>query len=228
MASPKILIVEDEPEMVVGLRDNFTFEGYQVLVANDGEAGVETALTSKPDLVVLDVMLPRLSGLDVCRRLRRQGFSAPILMLTARGQEIDKVVGLEVGADDYITKPFSIRELIARIRAHLRRAANSMGTIGSYAFADVEIDFGKYQATKAGRRLLLSAREFELLHYLIVHKGETVSREQLLNQVWGYDSFSNTRTVDNHIAKLRQKLEDDSSDPKFILTVHGVGYRFAT
>ena len=227
MASSKILIVEDEPEMVVGLRDNFTFEGYQVLVAHDGEAGVESALKNKPDLVVLDVMLPRLSGLDVCRRLRRQGFSAPILMLTARGQEIDKVVGLEVGADDYITKPFSIRELIARIRAHLRRAGNSMGNIGSYAFANVEIDFRKYQATKAGRRLLLSAREFELLHYLIVHKGETVSRDQLLNQVWGYDSFSNTRTVDNHVAKLRQKIEDDSSDPKFILTVHGIGYRFA-
>lgn len=228
MASPKILIVEDEPEMVVGLRDNFTFEGYQVLVANDGEAAIEAALKNKPDLVVLDVMLPRLNGLDVCRRLRRQGFSAPILMLTARGQEIDKVVGLEVGADDYITKPFSIRELIARIRAHLRRAANIIGAINSYAFADVEIDFRKYQATKAGRKLLLSAREFELLHYLIVHKGETVSRDQLLNHVWGYDSFSNTRTVDNHIAKLRQKLEDDSSDPKFILTVHGVGYRFAT
>lgn len=228
MASPKILIVEDEPEMVVGLRDNFAFEGYQVLVANDGEAAVEAALKNKPDLVLLDVMLPRLSGLDVCRRLRRQGFSSPILMLTARGQEIDKVVGLEVGADDYITKPFSIRELIARIRAHLRRAGSNIESIDSYAFDDVEIDFRKYQATKAGRRLLLSAREFELVHYLIVHKGETVSRDQLLNQVWGYDSFSNTRTVDNHIAKLRQKLEDDSSDPKIILTVHGVGYRFAT
>lgn len=228
MASPRILIVEDEPEMVVGLRDNFAFEGYQVLVANDGEAGMEAALKNKPDLVVLDVMLPKLSGLDVCRRLRRQGFSAPILMLTARDQEIDKVVGLEVGADDYITKPFSIRELVARIRAHLRRAGNSVGTIDSYAFGDVQIDFRKYQATKAGQRLLLSAREFELLHYLIVHKGETVSRDQLLNQVWGYESSPNTRTVDNHIAKLRQKLEDDSSDPKFILTVHGVGYRFAT
>jgi len=228
MVSPRILIVEDEPEMVVGLRDNFAFEGYQVLVANDGEAGIEAALKSKPDLVVLDVMLPRLSGLDVCRRLRRQGFSAPILMLTARDQEIDKVVGLEVGADDYITKPFSIRELIARVRAHLRRAGSTIGTIDSYAFADVEIDFRKYQATKAGQRLLLSAREFELLHYLILHKGETVSRDQLLNQVWGYESSPNTRTVDNHIAKLRQKLEDDSSDPKFILTVHGVGYRFAT
>ena len=228
MTSPKILIVEDEPKMVIGLRDNFQFEGYQVLVANDGEAGIECAIENKPDLVILDLMLPKLSGLDVCRRLRSRGFSQPILMLTARGQEIDKVVGLEVGADDYITKPFSIKELIARIRAHLRRAGNHVVGLDSFEFAGIRLNFRKYEATKAGQKLQLSAREFALLQYFVLHQNETVTRDQLLNEVWGYDSFPNTRTVDNHIAKLRQKIEDDAGDPKFILTVHGVGYRFTT
>jgi len=228
MTSPKILIVEDEPKMVIGLRDNFQFEGYHVLVASDGESGIESARENKPDLVILDVMLPKLSGLDVCRRLRGEGFSQPILMLTARGQEIDKVVGLEVGADDYITKPFSIKELIARIRAHLRRAGNRVADLDGFDFADIRLNFRKYEATKAGQKLLLSAREFTLLRYFVRHQNETVTRDQLLNEVWGYDTFPNTRTVDNHIAKLRQKIEDDPAEPKFILTIHGVGYRFTT
>ena len=226
MISPKILIVEDEPRMVIGLRDNFQFEGYEVLVATDGESGIEFALENKPDLVILDLMLPKSSGLDVCRRLRHKGFSQPILMLTARGQEIDKVVGFEVGADDYITKPFSIKELIARIRAHLRRARNHLASLDSFDFADIRLNFRKYEATKAGQKLALSAREFTLLRYLVMRQDETVTRDQLLNEVWGYDTFPNTRTVDNHIAKLRQKIEDDPGDPKFIRTIHGVGYRF--
>ncbi len=222
----KILIVEDEPDMVLGLRDNFELEGYAVIVARDGEEGLKKALAEKPDLVVLDLMLPKMSGLDVCRNLRKSSFDAPVLMLTARGQEIDKIIGLEVGADDYITKPFSLNELLARVRAHLRRANNEVAVIENYSFGDVEIDFQKYKGTKNGEPIELSPREFELLKFLVNHRGETVSREQLLDAVWGYDAMMFTRTVDNHIAKLRQKIEDDSENPEYILTVHRVGYRF--
>lgn len=222
----KILIVEDEPDMILGLRDNFELEGYEVVVARDGAAGLDVALKEKPDLVLLDLMMPKMSGLDVCRNLRRSGFAAPVLMLTARGQEVDKVLGLEVGADDYITKPFGLSELLARVRAHLRRSTNQVATIEKYSFADVELDFQKYRASKSGESVELSPREFELLKFLVNHRGETVTREQLLDHVWGYDAMPLTRTVDNHVAKLRQKIEDDSEDPKFILTVHRVGYRF--
>jgi DNA-binding response OmpR family regulator len=221
-----ILIVEDEPDMVLGLRDNFELEGYKVSVARDGEEGLKKALDEKPDLVVLDLMLPKMSGLDVCRNLRRSSFTAPILMLTARGQELDKVLGLEVGADDYITKPFSLNELLARVRAHLRRASNEVAVIEHYSFGDVELDFQKYKAAKKGEPIELSPREFELLKFLVNHRGETVTREQLLDAVWGYDAMMFTRTVDNHIAKLRQKIENDSENPEFILTIHRVGYRF--
>jgi DNA-binding response OmpR family regulator len=162
----------------------------------------------------------------VCRTLRIRGIETPILMLTARGQEIDKVVGLEVGADDYVTKPFSIKELLARIRAHLRRAAKQVAEIESFTFGDVELDFKKYTARKGGRALELSAREFDVLHYLIRRRGEIVTRDQLLDKVWGYDSTPVTRTVDNHIARLRQKIEQDPSEPRHIITVHRLGYRF--
>lgn len=222
----KILIVEDEPDMVLGLRDNFELEGYAVSVARDGEEGLQKALAEKPDLVVLDLMLPKMSGLDVCRNLRKSSFDAPVLMLTARGQEIDKIIGLEVGADDYITKPFSLNELLARVRAHLRRAGGEVSVIENYSFGDVVIDFQKYKGTKNGEPIELSPREFELLKFLVNHRGETVSREQLLDAVWGYDAMMFTRTVDNHIAKLRQKIESDSENPEYILTVHRVGYRF--
>jgi DNA-binding response OmpR family regulator len=222
----KILIVEDEPDMILGLRDNFELEGYEVIVASDGAAGLEAALAEKPDLVLLDLMMPKMSGLDVCRNLRRSGFTAPVLMLTARGQEVDKVLGLEVGADDYITKPFSLSELLARVRAHLRRATNQVATIEKFAFADVELDFQKYKAAKKGVPVELSPKEFELLKFLVNHRGETVTREQLLDAVWGYDAMTFTRTVDNHIAKVRQKIEDNPDEPQFILTVHRVGYRF--
>ena len=222
----KILIVEDEPDMVMGLRDNFEFEGYEVLTASDGQTGLERARTQKPDLLILDIMLPKLSGLEVCKTLRGEGFEAPIVMLTARGQEIDKVVGLELGADDYVTKPFSIRELLARVRAILRRSDGSRRRLSRYRFADVELDFETYRGTRAGQALDMSPREFELLRYLIERKGETVTRDRLLEDVWGYLSYPSTRTVDTHIAKLRAKIGDSGSDPRYILTIHGVGYKF--
>lgn len=222
----RILLVEDEPDMVLGLKDNFEFEGYEVLTAADGAAGLERARAYKPDLVVLDIMLPKLSGLEVCKALRGEGFDKPIIMLTARGQEIDKVVGLELGADDYVTKPFSIRELLARVRAILRRSEGGKRRLARYQFADVELDFETYRGTRAGQALEMSPREFELLRYLIEHKGNTVTREQLLEDVWGYENYPSTRTVDTHIAKLRAKIGDSGSEPRFILTIHGMGYKF--
>ncbi len=222
----RILLVEDEPDMVLGLKDNFEFEGYEVLTAADGAAGLERARAHKPDLVVLDIMLPKLSGLEVCKALRGEGFDKPIIMLTARGQEIDKVVGLELGADDYVTKPFSIRELLARVRAILRRSEGGKRRLARYQFADVELDFETYRGTRAGQALEMSPREFELLRYLIEHKGNTVTREQLLEDVWGYENYPSTRTVDTHIAKLRAKIGDSGSEPRFILTIHGMGYKF--
>ena len=226
----KILIIEDEPDMVLGLQDNLELEGYEVIVARDGVAGLNLARLSQPDLILLDVMLPKKNGLEVCRELRAQGFAQPILMLTARGQELDKVAGLELGADDYITKPFGLSELLARVRAHLRLAARLTSEVAkeleSYAFGSITLDFKKYQATKNHQALDLSPREFELLKYFIHHRGEAVTRDQLLNAVWGYSTNVFTRTVDNHIAKLRHKIEDDPEHPQYLMTVHRVGYRF--
>jgi DNA-binding response OmpR family regulator len=224
----KVLIIEDEPEMVRGLRHNLEFEGYQVCVARDGEAGINETFHSKPDIILLDVMLPKLSGLDVCRHPRAKDITTPIIMLTARGQETDKVVGLEVGADDYVTKPFSIKELLARVRAHLRRASNGVRTLERYKFGDVELDFRKYRAVRAGRPIDLSPREFEILKFLILHENEIVTRDQLLDEVWGLENYPITRTVDNHIAKLRQKIEVSPAEPEHIITVHRIGYRFAS
>jgi len=208
------------------LKDSCEYEGYEVAVARDGKEGLEKASTEKPDIILLDVMLPLMSGLDVCRTLRNRGIETPILMLTARGEEMDKVVGLEVGADDYVTKPFSIKELLARVRAHLRRSSKQLVELESFSFGDVELNFKKLTARKGGQALDVSAREFEILRYLIRHRGETVTRDQLLDEVWGYDSTPITRTVDNHIAKLRQKIEQDPSEPRHIVTVHRLGYRF--
>jgi len=223
---PKILIVEDEPDMVMGLRDNFEFEGYEVITASDGQSGLERAREHKPDLLLLDIMLPKISGLEVCKTLRGEGFEMPILMLTARGQEIDKVVGLELGADDYVTKPFSIREVLARVRAILRRTEGKAKRLAKYRFGEVDLDFETYRATRGGQALELSPREFELLRYLIERKGETVTRDQLLQDVWGYEDYPSTRTVDTHIAKLRAKIGDSGSEPRFVLTIHGSGYKF--
>jgi two-component system alkaline phosphatase synthesis response regulator PhoP len=201
----KILIVEDEPDMVTGLKDNFEFEGYEVATAQDGQSGLEQARTLKPDLLVLDVMLPKLSGLEVCKTLRGEGYEGPILMLTARGQEIDKVVGLELGADDYVTKPFSIRELLARVKAVLRRTDGKAKRWRATASRTSTSTSRRTRRPKDGELLELSPREFELLRYLIERKGETVSRDQLLEDVWGYESYPSTRTVDTHIRKAARQ-----------------------
>jgi DNA-binding response OmpR family regulator len=222
----RILIVEDEPAMVAGLQDNFEYEGYEVISAEDGVTGLERALAGDPDLVVLDVMMPRMSGLDVCKQLKAKRPSLPIIMLTARGQEIDKVVGLELGADDYVTKPFSIRELMARVKAVLRRVSLPASAPEFYRFSDVEVNIRSNQVLRAGIAVDLSAKEFALLAYFIAHPAETLSRDRLLDAVWGYDKYPNTRTVDTHIVHLRQKLETNPEEPRFILTVHGSGYKF--
>src|SRR5205823_9810863 len=222
----RILIVEDEPAMVAGLRDNFEFEGYDVITAPDGVAGLERALKEAPDIVILDVLMPRMSGLDVCKQLKSKRPSLPIIMLTARGQEVDKVVGLELGADDYVTKPFSIRELLARVKAVMRRAQPVPKERERYSFADVEVNLRSCQVSRAGQDLEFSSKEFELLKYFVCHSGETLSRDRLLEEVWGYDKFPTTRTVDAHIVRLRQKLEPRPEEPRFILTVHGTGYKF--
>ena len=222
----KILIVEDEPNMVAGLRDNFEFEGYEVLSAYDGSEGLEKALATSPDLVLLDVMMPKMSGLDVCKQLKAKRPSIPIIMLTARGQEIDKVVGLELGADDYVTKPFSIRELVARVKAVLRRSHTLPKEHDRYSFSDVDVDLHTCRIMRAGKEIEFSAMEFELLKYFICNAGEVLSRERLLEDVWGYDRYPTTRTVDAHLVRLRQKLEPNPEQPRFFLTVHGMGYRF--
>jgi DNA-binding response OmpR family regulator len=222
----KILIVEDEPNMVAGLRDNFEFEGYQVISAPDGVAGLERAISESPDLVILDVMMPRMSGLDVCKQLKAKRPGIPIIMLTARGQEMDKVLGLELGADDYVTKPFSIRELLARVKAVLRRAHGLAKDSEKFAFGEVEVNVKSCQVSRKGRSVDFSSKEFELLKFFLNHPGETLSRDRLLEEVWGYDRFPTTRTVDAHIVRLRQKVEPKPEDPRFILTVHGTGYKF--
>lgn len=222
----KILIIEDEPNLIIGIRDSLEFEGFQVIAAQDGEVGLNKAMKEKPDLILLDVMLPVMSGFDVCRALRNKGIEVPIIMLTARSQEIDKVVGLEIGADDYVTKPFSIRELLARIRAHLRRADKQIVDVETFSFGNFEIDFKKFRASKNGKELELSAREFDILRFFIRRQGEIITRDQLLDEVWGYNNNPISRTIDNHIVKLRQKIEDNPSEPQHIITVHRVGYRF--
>jgi two-component system alkaline phosphatase synthesis response regulator PhoP len=225
-ATAKILIVEDEPNMVAGLRDNFEYEGYTVITAFDGVEGLQRALDESPDLVLLDVMMPRMSGLEVCKQLRAKRGSIPIIMLTARGQEVDKVVGLELGADDYVTKPFSIRELLARVKAVLRRTAVVPKEMDQHSFADVEVDLKRCRVLKSGRVIDVSSKEFELLKYFICHSGEVLSRDRLLEEVWGYENYPTTRTVDTHLVRLRQKLEPDPEQPQYFLTVHGTGYRF--
>jgi two-component system alkaline phosphatase synthesis response regulator PhoP len=222
---PRILIVDDEPEMVRGLQDNLRFEGYQTLTTGDGERARALASAEAPDLIVLDLMMPGLSGWDVCRALRERGLDIPIIMLTARGEETDQVRGLELGADDYVTKPFRLRELLARIRAVLRRPGPRR-KIESFAFGDSRLLPRSRQAFKAGREVVLTRKEFELLHYLVEHPGEILTRDRLLNEVWGYERFPTTRTVDTHVLRLRQRFEADSERPVHILTVHGQGYRF--
>jgi DNA-binding response OmpR family regulator len=224
----RVLVVEDDEAMAVALRDGFSYEGYEVELARDGETGLQLARESSPHLMILDVMLPKMTGLEVCKTLRGEGSELPIIMLTARGQEIDKVLGLKLGADDYVTKPFSFMELMARAEAILRRCGHGSeaGRCGSVAFGEVAVDFDRHEARKGTETLNLSPREYRLLHYFVEHRGEVVSREDLLDAVWGYDTIPFTRTVDTHIAKLRKKIEDDPTDPKYLITVHRVGYKF--
>ena len=224
----RILIVEDDPSILLGLERNLKFEGYEVMSAKDGERGLQLAVDKSPDLIILDIMLPKLNGYELCRHLRKIKISVPIIMLTARGQEIDKVMGLELGADDYVTKPFSIVELLARIKAVLRRTKRFQEEMTSFTFDNVEIDFERHTVMKDGELLDLSAREFDLLKFLISNNGKALSRSEILNEVWGYDYYGTQRTVDNLISNLRQKLETDPDNPEHILTVWGVGYRFLT
>ena len=226
----RILVVEDEPAILRGLADNLKRELHDVLTAADGETGYQLIKQKKPDLVILDLMLPKLSGYEVCRQMRAEGIATPILMLTARGEEGDRVVGLDLGADDYVTKPFSVRELLARVRALLRRGQPPSALLDELTIDDVTIDFRRYEARKAGTptgsRLEMTRREFQILRALASRAGEVVSREELLNQVWGSEVFPTTRTVDNHIAGLRSKLERDPAEPRYLLTVRGVGYKW--
>jgi two-component system alkaline phosphatase synthesis response regulator PhoP len=223
----RVLLVEDEPGLVMTLTDRLAREGYAVEASPDGESGLERASAEAFDLVILDVMLPRLGGFDVIRELRKRGIETPVIMLTARGQVVDKVVGLKLGADDYVTKPFEMVELLARIEAKLRRAPDTLHPAEGHQFGEIRMDFRRAEITKAGEILELSAREFQLLRYFIEHRGATLSREELLNEVWGYNSMPSTRTVDVHVAWLRQKIEPNPRHPQFILTVHGMGYKFA-
>jgi len=224
--SLRVLVVEDDPAMALALRDGFCFEGHSVLLAADGAEGLRLASQAELDLVVLDVMLPKLSGLDVCRQLRAARSELPILLLTARSQEADKVEGLRLGADDYVTKPFSFVELMARVEALVRRARRREAP-ETQQIGDVTVDFPRLRATRAGAPLDLSPREFAILACLVARRGEVVTREQLLQVVWGYESLPLTRTVDMHIAKLRRKIEPDPGSPRFVVTVHGRGYRLA-
>jgi len=223
----KILIIEDEGDLVKGLKLNLAGEGYDVAWAYDGQEGIRKALEERPDLIILDIMLPKMDGLEVCREIRQKNMNIPIIMLTAKGEEVDKVVGLEVGADDYITKPFSIRELLARVKAHLRREKREVKKIPeAYSFGDVEVDFSHFKVRRKGKEVDLTSLEVEILKYFVAHRGEVVTREALLDKIWGYERFPTTRTIDNHILKLRKKIEEDPAHPKYIFSVYGAGYRF--
>lgn len=222
----RILVVEDDPAILRGLSDNLAFESHEVLTATDGETACALIRDKKPDLIILDLMLPRLSGYEVCRRIRDEGVMTPIVMLTARGEEADRVLGLDLGADDYVSKPFSIRELMARVRAILRRANNASRLRDVLAFDDVTVDFRRYDARHHGELLEMTRKEFGVLRLLSSRAGEVVTRDDLLNEVWGYEATPTTRTVDNHIASLRAKLEASPSQPRHLLTIHGVGYKW--
>lgn len=224
----KILIVEDELPMQQGLKDNLEFEGYEVDTAGDGELGHQKILDGQYDLILLDVMLPKMSGFDVCKSVRKSGVSAPIILLTAKGEEIDKVLGLELGADDYITKPFSLRELLARIKAILRRSKDISGKENmpdEIVIGKLKVNFKNYEAFQNAEAVKMTHKEFEVLHFLFNNKNRTIERDEIMSKVWGIDYDITTRTVDNFILKLRQKVEDDPNNPKIIHTVHGIGYK---
>ena len=224
----RLLVIEDEIALAEGLKDNFELEGFQVLVANDGEAGLRIAQSEKLDIIILDIMMPKKSGFDVCKELRGQGIQTPIIMLTARTEEVDRVLGLELGADDYVAKPFSTRELIARVKAVLRRSPDKKEKqINIYDFGKIKVDFEHYIAyDKKNSQIDMTYKEFEILKFFMQNKARTVSRDELLDKVWGYEIYPTSRTVDNHIVKLRKKIEDNPENPKHILTVYGIGYKY--
>jgi len=223
----KILIIEDEPDLVKGLKLNLSDEGFDVDWAVNGVDGLRKAVEEAPDLIILDLMLPEMDGLEVCRKLRQKNIDIPLIMLTAKGGEIDKVVGLEIGADDYMTKPFSIRELLARIKARLRHSGRELKPVPEiYSFGDIEIDFARFKIRRNEKEVDLTSLETDILKYFIVHRGEVVARNDLLDKIWGYEKYPTTRTIDNHILKLRKKIEDDPSHPRYIISVYGGGYRF--
>ena len=225
-----VLIVEDDPAMIVALKDGFALDGFKVISAAEGPEGLRLAEMAEPDIIILDVMLPKMNGLDICRHLRGKGNQVPIIMLTARGQEIDKVLGLKLGADDYVTKPFSLAELLARTESVLRRSSglrrgdDETGEL--FRFGEITVNTRSHEVFKGNKDLRLSSREFLLLTFMIKHRGKIITRDQLLDAVWGYDNFPFTRTVDTHVAKLRKKIEERPSDPQHLITVHRVGYKF--
>ena len=221
----RVLVVEDDAAILRGLTDNLEAESYVVLTARDGEAGYAILEQEEPDLVILDLMLPKLSGYEICQRARSEGMTVPILMLTAKGTESDRVLGLDLGADDYVTKPFSVRELLARVRALLRRGQSANAVLDELEFDDVVVDFKSFEARKGGEVIKLTRKEFGTLRFLAGRRGEVVRRDELLREVWNYKRYPTTRTVDNHIASLRSKIEKDPSDPRHLLTVHRVGYK---
>lgn len=225
----KILIVEDDAAIVLGLEGALQDEGYETYVARTGGEGLRLAKERQPDLLILDLMLPGMSGLEICKRLRDEDAKTPVIMLTSKSEENDKVLGLELGADDYVTKPFSLRELLARVRAHLRREGTATAAAAvpeKYSFDEVVVDFKRHEVYKAGKLQELTNREFRLLEYFIQHPGELITRDRLLDDIWGYDVYPTTRTVDNHILRLRKHIEPDPENPRYIKTVRGAGYLF--
>lgn len=222
----KILIIEDDPAVSKGLEISLKKENYESLTESDGEKGYQTALKIKPGLILLDIMLPNKNGFDICKDLRLNGHNFPIIMLSAKAEEADKVIGFELGADDYVTKPFSVKELMARVKAILRRRSVILNEFSNFSFDDVTLDFAKLEAKKGNKKIEMSLKEYEILKYIIRHEGNIVSRNDLLDEVWGYESFPTTRTVDNYILMLRKKIEADPSHPKHILTFHSAGYKF--
>ena len=222
----KILIVEDDPGIQMSLQDEFESEGYQAFVASDGEKGLSMTKEKKPDLIILDIMLPELDGYEVCKRLRKEGNNTPIIMLTVKDKEIDKVLGLEFGADDYVTKPFSLRELLARVKSIFRRIEDHPTEIHSFCIGETEFDFKKYEARKRGQKIEYTPLEFQMLRLLVRQKGEVLTRDNFLDHIWGEDNLVvSSRTIDSHIANIRKKIEEDPSNPKFITSIRGVGYK---
>jgi len=224
----KILIVEDDRAILLGLKENLAYEGHTVMEVQRGDQALDRLAAAKPDLLILDIMLPGISGFEVCRRVRKEDRRLPILMLTARSDEVDKVMGLDLGADDYLTKPFSLSELLARVRALLRRTqlTEEPALPATLEFGDVRLDFIRYIATKRGEPVHLTAKEFALIRYMAAHEGEALRRDVLLDQVWGEDAYPTNRTVDTHVLALRNKLETDPARPRYLVTVYGVGYKF--